>query len=144
MNVRKIDIKWKCVDGSEWPTEDDAKRHQALLEAVNQFAKAKQMLAVRTAESIKTADGKPFRCGENYFVIVGNHPDYWPKLRMVMTDQWYSTEFEVTASGRLKVKEYGGTVFHDVTELYSDRSAALVELKHRRDDRMKEFAAQVD
>lgn len=51
---------YKTTDGREFSGEESAKRHEELIEAENNFNKAKEVLARRLFETQFTADGVPF------------------------------------------------------------------------------------
>lgn len=140
MKPTKIEIKWSCSDGSEHKTEDLAKKHEAMLDALRAYDSARNHLAALTVESYKTKDGQPFKMGSvnDYFFVV----DYFgiPVVRKVSFWGWYNQKFYLQRDGRLDLIETVGVDQNgsdrcksfDVSDLYASEKAANAEVAEKK------------
>lgn len=141
MSIREIKPKWKCTDGSEHTTEDAARKHQELVNALIAFDGAKAKLAKLTVLSYKTADGNAIEFGRDYFFVVECFGI--PATRRITCWGWYNQKYYLQQDGRLDLIETVGVNQEKsfaVNELYSTEAAAKEEvdrLKRKLIERLK-------
>jgi hypothetical protein len=133
MAVRVIPQKFRASDGTEFPTQLGAERHESLLKAMHAFDKARRDLCFATVQTYTTADGLPFEFDSHcdYLTLVTYYG--WPELQKIGLWGWYNQQFEIDGD-RLKVVVGDGQNRRtfEVTTLYRTEDAARAELLKRR------------
>lgn len=67
--VQEVPTRFRTSDGNEYPTKEEAEKHEALIEAEADFERAKRRFGYALAETQETADGLAFKWS--------NPRDYW-------------------------------------------------------------------
>lgn len=146
MAVKEVPQRFKTTDGVEFATKAEAERHQAVVDANQQFEKAQRQLALATIESYKTADGQPFEFSlfvDYYLVVEGIG---WPSLHTVSFMRSYSLRFKPEEDGVLSFYEEHGRAsrYGRVSELYRCPMAAKRALAEAKQRRLETYQADLD
>jgi len=144
MPVKTIPQKFKASDGTEFKTEADAQRHEAVVIALQKFDEARQQLAFATIKTHKTADGIPFDFDSHRDYYFIQRYQGWPEIRKVGLWGWYNQKFCLDGE-RLKVIEGDGQNARtfDVAELYRSEKAAVAVLTEERKKYIEELQARM-
>lgn len=145
--ARVIPQKFVATDGSEWPTEAEAERQNAMVEALEEFERARNNLLKAIAETHRTADGHLFRTGiaDRYFVLCQGIAG--PEIAEAwISCPYYNRKIEVDQLGRVFViddRDHNHRCAYQIKELYKSRSAAEEEWTKRRREWVKEQIADL-
>lgn len=145
MKPRVIPQKFVANDGSEWKSEAEAERQNALVDALGAFERARSNVLAAIAETHRTADGHLFQIGisDRYFVIVDGLAG--PEVSEVwISCPYYNRRITVDSVGRVFVTDDRNAKQpreFQIKQLYKDRAAAEREwVKHRREWGKRELA----
>lgn len=145
--VKAVPAKYKTTDGQEFELSADATRHQAVVDALEQYNTAMRALARATVQAMKTADGFPFEFGssKDYYIVVETYAD-WPRVHKLQFWGWYCQKFSMNDRGELQIAQ-GQTDkerWWSVGELYASEAAARKECRRRREERLELFRKEME
>jgi hypothetical protein len=69
MSEIKEKTTFTACDGREFKTREEAERYEVMKHADEELEKAVALYNVQLANALKTADGRPFRLGESYYIV---------------------------------------------------------------------------
>ena len=122
--MKKREPIYECIDGRQFPTQEDADRHEALATAEHDFLEARQRLGVLLAKSQKTADGKPFEFDvyDDYFYVSPG----WQGMPHLHTVSFGHERFDFDAQDRFQliVREGEKERRYAIADLYASKDEA--------------------
>jgi len=138
--------EWVAADGTKWLSEEEAERHDRLIEASRQYEHARKEYERRLWETQRTADGQLFELSgwHRYWVIRSSWdlPDVFPvslyahDCHLDEKDVLSLTEYK-NEHGQLHVTTYR------INEIYADERRAKEALLIAQKSRLAEYAEQV-
>lgn len=136
--VREVAVRYKTTDGREHETKEDAERAQALIDAEHAYEQAKRAFETALGQSVRTADGKPFRFGylTSWYIVQWAYNA--PPRVVEVTASWYDRDV-VLEDGRVRVRVWDrqndGTYRRRdylIGEIYAERRNAEKEASKER------------
>lgn len=127
---------YRSQSGREFPSAEEADRHDQLLDRHETFTSARAAYAKALSETNRTADGQLFNLNAlaTYYYVVA--PMGWnkPALREVSFYIW-KCDIDENDRGVLNYKtEDGAWVQYRIADLYRSRKAALIKLKEETEE----------
>lgn len=152
MAIKKQPATFTASDGSEWATEKEAKRHDAVVVSARELDDAKRKFCRAVLATQKTADGERFDSmrNQNYWSVP------WYGIELVRLDTlWYWTQqFEIDRDSGVTIvmpihntNGYGReekVVRYRVSDLYSKEETARAELIRRLKQNLEDQAKRIE
>jgi hypothetical protein len=128
MGVTKRPETYSTSDGKEFTDANEAARHEAAVQAVQEFGEARKRLGRLLAGSQRTADGQAFEMGiwRDYYHLA---PGYFDMPALVPVNFSYQTEFGLDESGAVTLIK----TEHDRSGARRDTSYRVSDLYFRRE-----------
>lgn len=146
--MQTIPQQYQTSDGRKFTDEAEAKRHEVLVQAEQQYKEARHAFGLALAKTQKTADGKPFDFGGRGYRYVVRPNGSPPRLVEVSIYGGYGFDFD-DRDGFVILQPAGEGSNRYVTryavhDLYADQHAADVALLAATEEWIAEHQAQLD
>lgn len=147
MAVKKVPQVFRTSDGAEFDNEEQATRHEDLLDRKHKFQIAFERLGDALAETQKTADGSLFEFGvcRDYYAIAPSWVGL-PRLRKIWFSYMGENRFEINEDDEVILihQENQSRIEYRISELYRSEKEAKKALLAAQDERLEHLRQEVE